>query len=706
MFIFNLLKWNALLQQSEINLLRPILYSNESLLIYKGYEKKINSLACHYNTNNYQSDQDSMLDLSGENNDYSDDEILLNKQTLINNELKDSNLKNYWQNLIIPNDLFKRLNFDLINVTSSFDGKNIVLTNGRLILIYSFFYDQWCLYMDEYNDTQFNITGGMIWWENSYLFVGNNSQFFNTNDKNFKSQLLMFNISKVYQTIENNKFDNSNIDKNDYNYDTDNFNVNSIIWKYDFNDKISYINIDRQSNELFIVLRNFSVFIFKLKQKTLYSKITEKSNFDKLKSLYKKQVLINLRHRFSLKYLFNKNEKFENVIKVNEEINDLLILCNNGNLYYLKYSKFNDKDISKVNNENEAEVGVGSIYEKFLLFNNIEYFKKVKNGVFYIYNGDEILYLDNFEIFNKNENENKHENKGNYKNSLSILEKINSLFYLKISNDTEQFYPILMSIDSKNFSLVGIEIDIFDIKNDYKILKQLTKRKFFLSDLIDFEIDKLIKFQEIDDKNMDLSRIDEEIEKYEDDLDDIIDRYKNLKNVEYSLEIILYKMITKFEEKDYDNWLKLKLILTMISDSKNLINEISNPYNIIAKCLRKVETVYWKPVFKTMKKTPKDLFDECILMKDYKTAGYFLMIFLNFKTGINGNENSNVDKLQKEDEDEILKLLEIIVNNLNSNDGNGKDSELWEMGIEIIRFLKVLDSSGEILEKSIARLES
>ena len=52
-----------------------------------------------------------------------------------------------------------------------------------------------------------------------------------------------------------------------------------------------------------------------------------------------------------------------------------------------------------------------------------------------------------------------------------------------------------------------------------------------------------------------------------------------------------------------------------------------------------------------------------------------------------------------------MSLLKIMVENFDDPKYN-KNNELWDMAIELIRFLKVLDGSGEILQQSITFLSS
>lgn len=667
-FLFNLLKCNLLAIQSDSSTKRPILHHNSLLYIFKGieylnYQRQFESIAESLAV------QDQTIDLD------------------TNNDLAAS-----WNILDIPTNKYHQL--DPIKILSvSNDGLNVAIYGKNTLYVYTYTSNSWHLFMDFYYDYM-DINCNILWWENSYIFLDN----YNSETK--RHELLMFNVDKA---INYTKHRTKSESKDQYRRESDVNHENGqhagdnsggvgretdygtpeethidskcIIWKYEFDTPIKYLNLDNSINELLIVTEDLKLLIFKLEQQ-IVSKTSPLGA-----QRFKKQVLINLVIKLPLNNLhidLHEASGNFNLIKLSQYSNDLLILIN-GNLYFLNLVKDDTREQLQ--------------YESFLVFNNIEFMNKIDDDSFYFFNGDEILYLNDLNLKYKNVDHNTSNEKSN------MFKRINNLQTLKISNFDEQFYPLALN-SLKDFYITGLTIDIVSsMRTSSKILKVHTTKKTFLHDLLNFEINKLIidSFPE-EEKSMEVSPAKKE------KLDAIYEKYKDSVDLEYSLELLLYMVTTKNNENDSKSNTDFKLRLLL-----NLIMRLGDQYlGVIAKCLRKIEIEYWDRIFTQLQQDPKTLLHKCIEIKNYKTAGYYLTIFLSHKTIGTTNVNSNANETDTDDisadgKEEIMQLLKIIAENLNSVKYN-KNNELWDMGIELIRFLKVLDVSGEILSQAVSYL--
>lgn len=536
-----------------------------------------------------------------------------NKATDNKNVLKNDEL---FYNFQIPFDIMRELGgIELVALSGSH--KNLLCLGNKQLYYHNFKLNKWFAFDDAYYDELLD-TCQILFWDNDFAFLNHK----NLETGNF--EILTFNLNKVTKTKG--------------------FNTSSLIWKYELDHNVVYMNLDNLNDELILVTSNWGLIIFKLSY-----------TFNEFN---KKQVLINVVIKTNLSNLklldINGNEdKIDNkmfgnfnLIRVNSYNNDLLLLVN-GDLYLLKiFDSNHDKK-----------------YMKFFLFHNIEYFNKLsQDNLIYCFDGDKILFFILDITLEEYSN-------GLLDFKIQMDKTIKELQILEIENfNDDQFYPIQMVLDN-DYYLEGLTPSLNEISQTLK-LKRV--KKFILHEFLSFEI----------------------MNAEEASLSNIYSKYKNVLNFDYSNELLLYQTVIENEE------LLPKLLKFILLNPNHL--------SIIAQCLRKIEIEYWSRIFQVLKLQPVELFHKCLNSKDYKTAGYYLIIFLSFIDIENEKDsqahhhkskkkNKGKNKLKdikndNQNKKEIFNFLKLILDcNFNS------DSELLEMLIELIRFLKVLDE-GILLE--------
>lgn len=243
------------------------------------------------------------------------------------------------------------------------------------------------------------------------------------------------------------------------------------------------------------------------------------------------------------------------------------------------------------------------------------------------------------------------------KNLSELLESRNpSKSILQISTE---HYPILLILEKGLF--ITMENSLIQ-KKTIEINNFTSKNSIFLHDLIRFEL---------------LSS----------DVNTIFEKYSKYKNFQYSLELLLYQTIVNDQN------------LTKISKLIK-INPIYG-LNIVSKCLRKIEVKHWSRLFEQLELTPQALLDLSIEKQQFNTLGNLIIIFLNYeKEGEDDIQDGSNTDYKITDETQILSILKLIFENAKNDD------ELWETGFELIRFLKLLDPSGKLLQRGLDEVKT
>lgn len=112
--------------------------------------------------------------------------------------------------------------------------------------------------------------------------------------------------------------------------------------------------------------------------------------------------------------------------------------------------------------------------------------------------------------------------------------------------------------------------------------------------------------------------------------------------------------------------------------------------DIIVQCTRKTELRSWRTLFAHLP-PPKDLFEQALRFKSLKTAAGYLLVLQAFDEDegpLESGENSD-----SRSEDYGVRLLGLAAQN-----GD------WDLCAELARFLMALDSSGDLLRRTVDRV--
>lgn len=345
------------------------------------------------------------------------------------------------------------------------------------------------------------------------------------------------------------------------------------------------------------------------------------------------------------KYDFNVNVKLMNVIK-----SQILIFTENNKFFNFKIEKigFNKIKIDLVK--------VLSLEKVFKTENNFKNIIKVNEDSqdFIILNNGELIYLklEDNKVFKKIIVLNKieyicysEEINGYYcfnGESILIVKDLLELEAEKILPIKVQNYPILMLMNKGTF--ISLESSIIKKKN-IEMNYLVTNSSIFLHEVIKFEMEANNEYNGLE----------------------VFKKYNKYKNFQYSLELLLYKIVV--------NNLDFRLIKPILK-----INPIIE-LNVVSRCLRKIEVKQWEKLFKNLDLTPESMLHECLEKKQFKTLGVLIIVLLNSK------EDLKID---------LVELLSSIVDNFEDDD------ELFEISVQLIKFMKILDKS--LLKKSIDRI--
>jgi hypothetical protein len=361
---------------------------------------------------------------------------------------------------------------------------------------------------------------------------------------------------------------------------TEDFNSGTVAFKYDLSGDIILLNVIGDDIVMYSSSSKYYHFTIQALVTGLKIDLIKILNMDKV---------------------FKSHSNFRSLIKVKTDPknHDMLIL-NNGELILLS----------------ERESG----YQKYLLFDKIEYCYKISEEEYYMFNGEDLLLVKNF--------------------SGLIKTKDHSSTVLKVKPEN---YPLLLTLEKGLF--VTMENTLIKRKS-MEINSLNSKNSIFLHDLIRFELT-------------------------ENTGGEIYEKYRTYKNFPFALELLLYQTVTN----DGD----LTRVIELIKE--NPIYEL----NVVSKCLRKIEMTYWSRLLKALGATPQGLLQKCIELKEWKTLGILVIIFLNYDTE---NEVISIE------EDQLIDVLKLLYNNAHD------DGELWETSFEMLRFLKLLDPTGGLLKRS------
>lgn len=212
-----------------------------------------------------------------------------------------------------------------------------------------------------------------------------------------------------------------------------------------------------------------------------------------------------------------------------------------------------------------------------------------------------------------------------------------------------QAYPLLLIL--KRGLFVTLE-NILTKRKNIELNTITTNNSIFLQDMIRFELTNS-------------------------NAEEIYQKYCSFKNFPFAMELLLYQTVTN--DEDLTNIIKLIQV--------NPLYEL----NVVSKCLRKIETQYWDRLLKSLGVTPSELVQKAITMKEWRTLGILVVIFLNYDTA---------NAVMSIEEESLISIMKLIYDNAQDDD------ELWETSFEMLRFLKLLDPTCALLKRCQSALTS
>ena len=150
-------------------------------------------------------------------------------------------------------------------------------------------------------------------------------------------------------------------------------------------------------------------------------------------------------------------------------------------------------------------------------------------------------------------------------------------------------------------------------------------------------------------------------------------RYQSLPYFSHALEILLHTTLD--EEVDHPpdpNQALLPRVLKFLSPFPTYLD-------ILVQCTRKTEVRSWRTLFQYLP-PPQQLFDQCLERGMLKTAGGYLIVLQTFDEAETSSE-------------QCVRLLQ-----------RAKEEGDWELCMELARFLRALDESGDTLREAVGRM--
>lgn len=168
------------------------------------------------------------------------------------------------------------------------------------------------------------------------------------------------------------------------------------------------------------------------------------------------------------------------------------------------------------------------------------------------------------------------------------------------------------------------------------------------------------------------------------DVSTIREIYKGASNFDYCLELLLFDFIDNETDDDLEKVVRL-------------VSSTTGADSIYVNLLRKIEVRYWHKFFRLLDETPLSFMNRLIKSQDVELCYNYLIVYLNFKKEYEASETPEEDQaiLDKEDRDIILRIIELL-----------KDSKRWDHCFELCRFIKLLEPSGELLQKIRSQIDS
>lgn len=168
--------------------------------------------------------------------------------------------------------------------------------------------------------------------------------------------------------------------------------------------------------------------------------------------------------------------------------------------------------------------------------------------------------------------------------------------------------------------------------------------------------------------------------------------YSSLSYFPHALEILLHHVLDDAVDAESDPSLDqapASLLPSVISFLQASLP--AHVYlDIVVQCTRKTELRSWRTLFAHLP-PPKDLFEQALRFKSLKTAAGYLLVLQAFDEDEGSSESG--ESGDGRIEDYAVRLL-----------GLAAQKGDWDLCAELSRFLMALDSSGDLLRRTVTRV--
>ncbi|CDK28685.1 unnamed protein product [Kuraishia capsulata CBS 1993] len=513
---------------------------------------------------------------------------------------KDTNL---WINLELP-ERFKLTNLDIVASSVNDDGNCLCIVGDSNTIVHNLTKNRWKeligLNYNPVTESGKNLVVNCLWWQ-GFLFLA---------VANYRQDQLVSEIVVYSPNIFNN----------------DEYCDDHIVWRFNLNEtkvgeQFLLFDIDTFTDELIVLTTQLNCYCWKISHEA--NKITIK----RTRAYQLKDSFVNLANMFHIKCISRVGE------------DDLLMLVK-GSLYYIKKAAGRSK----------------TIYQRFTLLENVEYYQRPSADILLAFNGHKTLYYDIA-----------------HGRDLNDLEPVSIQWQSMGGNERDDEveanatmpYPIV-AIPEKRL-ILGLEVDIsrigvVDVQDtvdeSMQVIKLSTVKKNYLVNLVDYYVMLAVQLGDADKGS----------------LEEVYKNFHRYKHFNFCLELLLLNHIVDGKQSDDNEDITDLVIKDRYFQKLNeLIALTKFKHSIYLNFLKKVENQNWIRFFDKVGETPRDMLQEILDDKNYKLAAHFLIVVMNFE-----KEDDSVISLQ--DQEILLEILNKLV--------IYKD---YGTSFELLRFIKIVD---------------
>lgn len=157
---------------------------------------------------------------------------------------------------------------------------------------------------------------------------------------------------------------------------------------------------------------------------------------------------------------------------------------------------------------------------------------------------------------------------------------------------------------------------------------------------------------------------------------EVATEYRKLKYFEHILEMLLYRILDYHVDQNLAAGEEPADHEPLLNRAVDLVSQFPQMLDVVLGGTRKTEVTYWPALFDIIG-SPQLLFERCLAVKKLKTAGGYLLVLHNLEQYEQRSDNTK-------------RLLKIAY-----------ESGEWDLCKELVRFLKAIDPSCEMLKQSL-----